>query len=175
MMTSGHHSERALPERRDISWLPPGAVMQTVLTSQIPPRELITSVFGLSFLRQDLLAIEHETRATDVPGGHIEPGESPVEALVREFREEGCATVTDAEVIGHIRITINGPQPAEYKYPYPTSYMVAFAARVERLDPFEARFETTGRKLLSPNESRNLTWVQENRELYERALLRVGR
>lgn len=43
------------------------------------------------------------------PGGHIEPGETPLECVIREFREETCMTTSECDwsYIGLIRNTDN--------------------------------------------------------------------
>jgi ADP-ribose pyrophosphatase YjhB (NUDIX family) len=38
-----------------------------------------------------------------VPGGHVEPGESDAEALVREMHEETGLTVHPGELVGRVR------------------------------------------------------------------------
>jgi 8-oxo-dGTP diphosphatase len=162
-------TERILTERRDVPWLPQGAIMQTTLTHRLPPRELVTSVFGLCFENDRLLMIMHEKRNSDIPGGHVETGESLEDALRREFQEEAAASICDLEVIGYVKITLPGSKPPDYRYPHPISYMVAFAGRVERLYPFKGEFETTERRLLSADDARKETWVSANRELYELA------
>lgn len=41
-----------------------------------------------SFLLDRFLVVEHKERGWELPGGHVEPGESPVEGARREWQEE---------------------------------------------------------------------------------------
>lgn len=41
-----------------------------------------------SFLLDRFLVVEHKERGWELPGGHVEPGESPLEGARREWQEE---------------------------------------------------------------------------------------
>jgi 8-oxo-dGTP pyrophosphatase MutT (NUDIX family) len=59
----------------------------------------VSAVFVLAFAGEFVLAIENE-RGWDIPGGYLEPGESVLEALLREADEEAGATLTDPVPFG---------------------------------------------------------------------------
>ncbi len=49
--------------------------------------------------RERFVMAKHAERGWEIPGGHIEPDESPLEAGVREFAEETGHTILDAELV----------------------------------------------------------------------------
>lgn len=59
----------------------------------------IRAVFLVGLRAGRVLAIEND-RGWDLPGGHIEPGETPIEALRREVLEEAGAVFDDAQPYG---------------------------------------------------------------------------
>lgn len=63
------------------------------------------SVAGLvSNDKGEILLIKSPRRGWEYPGGMVEPGESPEQALIREIKEE---TGVDAEIVGFVGICKN--------------------------------------------------------------------
>jgi len=116
--------ERILQIEQNLSWLPQPNEGRTVLSSQLPPDEMITTALVLAFDRDRLLQTHLAARGWDIVGGHIEPGESPEEAARREAYEEAGARLRELHVLGYQRLRLLGPRPASYRYPYPDSYQV---------------------------------------------------
>lgn len=73
----------------------------------LPERELISSVFLLAIKDTKILAIENE-RGWDMPGGHLEEGETIREGLVREVEEEGGASFEGEKIMALIESSTQG-------------------------------------------------------------------
>ncbi len=72
----------------------------------IPPAERVSSVAIVAFDKEGKIVVTgHKLRGWDIPGGHVEPGEEVIQALVREVREEVGGRFTTAKIIA--RITSN--------------------------------------------------------------------
>jgi 8-oxo-dGTP diphosphatase len=159
---------------KDKPWLPLPNEVALFGGVNLPPANLITSVHVLAFDGEKLLMVEHETRGWDLPGGHVEAGETLMQSLARELLEEAGAEVGEARVIGHWRCEVMAEKPENYNYPYPVSYLMLCLGDRVTLRDFEGRFETSNRDFFSPEKVRQLPWYSNNSAIYERALSELG-
>ncbi|WP_160146182.1 NUDIX domain-containing protein [Dictyobacter aurantiacus] len=163
-------TDQVIRTEQNISWLPQPNESRHVLSSVLPPREAITTAFIFAFEGEQLVMSHLVRRGWDIPGGHIEPGETPEEAARREIYEETGTRVGALRFFGYQHLHVSGPMPDGYGYPYPDSYQVFYLARVTALDAFSSTFESYGRGLFAPNEARQLSWIRKNLDFYEAAL-----
>lgn len=92
----------------------------------------------------------------DLPAGRPEGDETLEETLRREVREEACAEVTAARLLGHARsVCIAGPQTGKV--------LVRSIWRAEViLEPWAPEYEIVARRCVAPAEVRGLlaaTWT----------------
>ncbi|NUS06010.1 MAG: NUDIX hydrolase [Nonomuraea sp.] len=115
-----------------VPWIPVEHRLDMILSSALPPADRTTSAFA--FVSDDTgrtLLTCVDVRGWDVPGGHVEPGESATEAAARELQEEtGLLLEPSAlSVFAWQRVELLGPAPAGYRYGS-LSYMAMFRARL---------------------------------------------
>ncbi len=75
----------------------------------LPKNELISAVFLIALNGSKILVTENE-RGWDIPGGHVEEGETPEEALIREVEEEAGASFSNPKLLA-----ILGSDKEEYE------------------------------------------------------------
>ncbi len=95
-----------------------------VFSDALPPAGTVTAAFALAFEGELLLLTNLAARGWDIPGGHLDPGETPEETMRREVYEETGARLGPARLLGYQRRHVAGPKPDNYLFPYPDSYLV---------------------------------------------------
>ncbi len=118
----------------------------------IPPALPVTAVKIYVFQDGALLLTNVVSRGWDLPGGHIEPGETPEQALVRELKEETGATVDRFELIGYLKITNEQENERNKKYPAVSCILVyeGYGATVDTNHTF--LLEAAGSKFVPVNQ-----------------------
>ena len=114
-----------------VPWISPPHRMDVLRTSELPEGYTVTTAFALAVDADDrtlLTRVDLPGRGWEVPGGHLDEGESPLDAAVRELAEETGLDVPPEQValVGGQQITRLGTPPADY--PYPARAFMAFHA-----------------------------------------------
>jgi 8-oxo-dGTP diphosphatase len=115
----------------DAPYLPVPNHIEIVLSPVLCAPELTMTSFLLPMLDDgSFVFARNQRRGVEIPGGHVDPGETLIQAAVREtFEETGCE-VKDIVPIGFLRMMTFGTKPEKWKYPFPLSYQQFFAGRV---------------------------------------------
>ncbi len=167
--------KKLLYTQNDIFWLPPGSEMETYLSDELPPLELCTSAYSLvfkdgAFLQTDLREGERNTRALDIPGGHIDQGETPEQAVTRETFEETGVHVENPKLVAFKQITIHTSKPEGYRYPHPMSYMLFYLCDISQETNFIGNDDTHGRVWLPAGEYEKSAWYLNNKVMVDEVI-----
>ncbi len=159
----------------NISWLPQPNEISLILDDVLPPRELITSALALAFHKGNFLMTNLHDRGWDIPGGHIEPGETPEETMRREVMEEAAVELRPVRLLGYQRIRLLGDVPTDYRYPHPDSYQVFYIGTVAKVLSFTPTVEAGDRTFFPLAEARQQRWVQDNQLMFDAAYQMIAR
>lgn len=137
----------------ELFWAPPFGGRR-VLHSWLDPAELDPAVrvdraLGVCFDGEGRVVLVSLDGTIDWnhPGGGVEPGESPEEALRREVEEEACARVLHSTLLGYERaVEIDG-----WGHLLGVEYQARYAAEVA-LEMFAPRHETVARIIVDLHE-----------------------
>jgi 8-oxo-dGTP pyrophosphatase MutT (NUDIX family) len=157
----------------NIPWVPKPGEGRLYITDEMPPHEICGTTFGFVFKVENMLLTSLRNRDWDIPGGLIDPGETPEETAVREVWEETYARVEIVELIGTQEIELFGPEPEGYRWSYPINVQVYYLCRLVELAPFEENAESLERGFFPPEEARRVPTMVNHNGIYKEALRRV--
>jgi len=102
------------------------------LTGKADPNSFtpITQAYGICFnTAGEILVLDQKGNHTwTLPGGHVEPGETPEQALTREIMEEADVTVKNIRLLGFQQVDDSGSGETPY-------YQARYVATVDQILP----------------------------------------
>jgi 8-oxo-dGTP pyrophosphatase MutT (NUDIX family) len=118
-----------------VPWIPVPHRMEVMVCAGVPPGYTVTSAFALvrdAAGRTLLTHVDRPGRGWEVPGGHVNPGESPAATAARELAEETGLSVPPERLafLGGLRITLLAVPPPDYRYPS-RAFLAFFAHRLD--------------------------------------------
>jgi 8-oxo-dGTP pyrophosphatase MutT (NUDIX family) len=157
----------------DVPYLPFPNTVETIASDEIAPVDLITTAFVIPLFADGSVLLAHNVkRGLEVPGGHLEPGETAEQAAIRELLEEAGATVKSLVPIGYQKLVSGGTVLEGWKYPHPISYQQFYAGLIS--DQFDyAENEECYRPVASHPNLAEKDIKPEHYQLYRQAVERL--
>ena len=125
-----------------LTWIP---------ASVAPVDYMVTSTHGFCFLDGKVILVDLDTRGWDVPGGHMEEGETPEQCFVREAMEEACIE-GNVSMLGYVLVdNRNDPGFDPSKYPA-VGCQIFYRMDVHTMHPFIQEFEASERAAFIPSQ-----------------------
>jgi 8-oxo-dGTP diphosphatase len=123
--------------QQDVFYLPKPNRIEVVASAELAPVELTRTAFMVPLMRDGSLVMANNCRrGLEIPGGHIDPGETMTAAAHRECWEETGHWVSHIKILGYLRMTSEGQVPPDWRYPHPLSYQQFFVGEVMHHVPY---------------------------------------
>lgn len=155
---------------------PAGRVLLTWVPHPQPYAKPVTAANCFCILGSKVLVVHVNQRGLCIPGGHLEPEESPKEALLREILEESCVSAESLNLLGAVQVdhSINPCFIEGGRYPKLASQLM-YVGRVAEVHPFRSQHETISRRFVAAAElpSVHHEWNTVLQAAFERALART--
>lgn len=150
-----------------------GEVTLTLLSAEDAQKHLdkAGSVHCFPILNDEVMFTVNP-RGIDIIGGHVDPGENYLQALIREGMEEASIVISNPILIGAIEVD-NTNNPAAIAKGYPIKgYQLFFAIKEFEQKPFEATHECVDRMFLKTEEvaNRHHNWLKIHQVLLNEAV-----
>lgn len=150
----------------NISWLQKNASLEVLFNEVSSP---CTAVFAFIFSEDKktifLMDNANRERGLDIPGGHIDAGETPIEALHREILEEVGLSVKNVSFVGCQRITKDVP---EEKYPDLVSCQNFYTAVFNKIETEQLEKDSLSR--IEVNVDAFIAYFLNNKDCYYKEL-----
>jgi len=112
----------------------------------------VTAVKIYVFQGHKLLLTQIKTRGWDIPGGHIEIGETAEQAVVRELQEETGGSVDRFKLIGYLKVINEEENEHNRQYPKVSCILVYKGVGLVLDHHHEFQLEASAGKLVPRNE-----------------------
>lgn len=118
-------------------------------------------------IKDNQILFTKNPRGVDIIGGHVEKGETPEQALIREAKEEACIELEKFELIGAVRVdNRDNPKAIEKGYPE-IGYQLFYKSEKFKTLDFEQTHECTGRIYLRKADikEKHHKWLETHQEI----------
>lgn len=116
---------------RDLAYVPKPNISQLIRSPHTSPVHLTTATFVFCFDETGIWLARNNKRGLEIPGGHVEPGETLKQAAIREILEELGIVIINLRPFIYQKIETMHEPIEGYKYPYPVSYMQFWTGTVQ--------------------------------------------
>ena len=136
--------------------------VRSYLSSELPPSEYMSAVRGLVFRQHEILLVRNPSEVHVVPGGRIEAGENPIDALRRELLEETGWAISGERLLGFMHFHPETSEP-----PRPDFLQLVYLAEATEHCPQEKLADDyeMGASFCSPEEARSMG-ISESQSMY---------
>jgi len=119
--------------------------VQFHVSDKMPHGDIVTAMCAI--VKDGCLLMVKPRRGWGLPGGHIEPGETPEQCAIRECKEEASVIVKNLKLIGYWETKKIKSLESNQKYPN-KGYQLLYISNNAEVLPFSATHESSARKYI---------------------------